>query len=211
MDNSHLAGNDDYIEGEERFSQIPCSTLEPMDGTCHIILAQGEGALAVLDLAKKTSSDFWQKTHLAYVPDNIEPNRTSQLQDLNPRWFYEWPTLDAALPHVRELFANAKQGNRLYVTGTHSFIGIIFQQAHNAGIDPYEALAERRGPKTRRIQCVHCKGFMDNVATQPVTCSHCGVLLLVRGHYSRRLAAYQGVCINAEDTSEIPETKELFS
>jgi len=34
--------------------------------------------------------------------------------------------------------------------------------------------------------------------------------LLVRDHYSRRLAAFQGVCINAEDRSEIPPTEEIF-
>ena len=52
------------------------------------------------------------------------------------------------------------------------------------------------------MQCVHCKGITEDVTTQPATCSHCGLLLLVRDHYSRRLAAFQGVCINAEDRSE---------
>jgi DNA-directed RNA polymerase subunit RPC12/RpoP len=54
------------------------------------------------------------------------------------------------------------------------------------------------------VQCVHCKGITENVTTQPVTCAHCGLLLFVRDHYSRRLAAFQGVCINAEDPSEVP-------
>ena len=60
------------------------------------------------------------------------------------------------------------------------------------------------------MQCVHCKGITENVTTQPATCSHCGLLLLVRDHYSRRIAAFQGVCINAEDPSERPPIEEIF-
>jgi hypothetical protein len=48
------------------------------------------------------------------------------------------------------------------------------------------------------------------VTTQPVPCTHCGLLLLVRDHYSRRLAAFQGVCINAEDQSEQVPIEEMF-
>ena len=35
-------------------------------------------------------------------------------------------------------------------------------------------------------------------------------MLLVRDHYSRRIAAFQGVCINAEDPSEVPPMEEMF-
>jgi hypothetical protein len=34
--------------------------------------------------------------------------------------------------------------------------------------------------------------------------------LFVRDHYSRRLAAYQGVCIDAEDPGNIPEVKGIY-
>ncbi len=53
-------------------------------------------------------------------------------------------------------------------------------------------------------------GPAENVTTQPATCAHCGLLLLVRDHYSRRIAAFQGVCINDEDRSEIPPIEEAF-
>jgi hypothetical protein len=32
----------------------------------------------------------------------------------------------------------------------------------------------------------------------------------VRDHYSRRLAAYQGVCIDAEDPGNVPESKGIY-
>ena len=61
------------------------------------------------------------------------------------------------------------------------------------------------------MQCVHCKGITENVATYPFQCSHCGLWLFVRDHYSRRLAAFQGVNIDAEDKGEIPEPVVRFT
>jgi hypothetical protein len=101
-------------------------------------------------------------------------------------------------------------GLRLYLTGTESLIGQVSRIAAEAGIEHSSIQTELRGSMARRVQCVHCKGITENVTTQPVRCSHCDLLLLVRDHYSRRLAAFQGVCINAEDPSEIPPAEEVF-
>ena len=67
-----------------------------------------------------------------------------------------------------------------------------------------------RGSAARRVQCVHCKGITDNVRISPFTCSHCGLSLLVRDHYSRRIGAFQGVCIDAEEPGTVPQPEELF-
>ena len=84
-------------------------------------------------------------------------------------------------------------------------------EAAQAGI-PHEAIqTEHRGSVARRMQCVHCKGITEDVITDPFQCSHCGLNLFVRDHYSRRLAAYQGVCIDAEDPGNVPEPKELYT
>ena len=93
-------------------------------------------------------------------------------------------------------------GLRLYLSGTEGLIGQAMQAALEAGIDHSSIQTEHRGSLARRVQCVHCKGITEDVTTQPARCSHCGLLLLVRDHYSRRIAAFQGVCINAEDQSE---------
>jgi hypothetical protein len=58
---------------------------------------------------------------------------------------------------------------------------------------------------------VHCKGFTENVTTNPVACAHCGLTLLVRDHYSRRIGAFQGVCVDAEAPGEVPEMKVDFA
>jgi hypothetical protein len=57
---------------------------------------------------------------------------------------------------------------------------------------------------------VHCKGITENVALDPFVCSHCGLSLYVRDHYSRRIAAFQGVNIDAEDPGLVPAAVERF-
>jgi dimethylamine monooxygenase subunit C len=57
---------------------------------------------------------------------------------------------------------------------------------------------------------VHCKGITENVATDPFRCGHCGLNLFVRDHYSRRIAAFQGVNIDAEDPGQVPEPVVRF-
>jgi dimethylamine monooxygenase subunit C len=61
------------------------------------------------------------------------------------------------------------------------------------------------------VQCVHCKGVTEDVATDPFQCSHCGLHLFVRDHYSRRLAAFQGVNIDAEDPGLVPAPVVRFT
>jgi DNA-directed RNA polymerase subunit RPC12/RpoP len=50
----------------------------------------------------------------------------------------------------------------------------------------------------------------EDVRTNIVRCPGCGSWLLVRDHYSRRLAAYMGVMVDAEVPGERPEIKEVF-
>jgi hypothetical protein len=114
------------------------------------------------------------------------------------------------LPRLKQTLTNAHMGLRVYLAGTEGLIGQAMQVALEAGIDHTSMQTEHRGSLARRMQCVHCKGITENVTTQPATCSHCGLLLLVRDHYSRRFAAFQGVCINAEDPSENPLKEEVF-
>jgi hypothetical protein len=61
------------------------------------------------------------------------------------------------------------------------------------------------------MQCVHCKGITEDVETDPFVCAHCGLNLYVRDHYSRRLAAYQAVCIDAEDPGNVPMPKGIYA
>jgi dimethylamine monooxygenase subunit C len=57
---------------------------------------------------------------------------------------------------------------------------------------------------------MHCQTAMENVTTNIVQCKDCNRWLLVRDHYSSRLAAYMGVMVDAEAPGERPEVKEVF-
>lgn len=75
---------------------------------------------------------------------------------------------------------------------------------------PLDAIQmEHRGSIGRPMQCVHCKGVTQDVITDPFTCSHCGLTLFVRDHFSRRLGVFQAVCVDAETPGVIPETQEI--
>ena len=101
-------------------------------------------------------------------------------------------------------------GLQIYAAGTDGLMGQVQREVGAAGL-PHTALQmEHRGSLARRVQCVHCKGITENVVHDPFQCSHCGLHLFVRDHYSRRHAAFQGVNIDAEDPGSVPASVERF-
>lgn len=184
--------------------------LSPQTGVDHLLVADAEGAEAIIDLADRAPEDFFNASAIVYIPGRSGDTYVERLAALQPRSLREKPSIHAALPGLKQVFATGHMGLRVYLAGTEGLIGLVMRAALETGIEHTAIQTEHRGSLSRNVQCVHCKGITENVTTQPATCSHCGLLLLVRDHYSRRLAAFQGVCINAEDPSEIPATEELF-
>ncbi|WP_095088233.1 dimethylamine monooxygenase subunit DmmA family protein [Mesorhizobium sophorae] len=184
-------------------------TLSPQPGKHHLFVADAEGALAIGEMAERTPPGFFDGAEIVFIP-GPDRKHVAALEALKPAQFHEAPSFASLLPRLRQTLANAHMGLRLYLSGTEGLIGQAMQAALEAGIDHTSIQTEHRGSLARRMQCVHCKGITENVTTQPATCAHCGLLLLVRDHYSRRIAAFQGVCINAEDRSEIPPMEEIF-
>jgi len=183
--------------------------LSPQPGKHHLFVADAEGALAIAELAARAPADFFGDAHIIFIPGGGDYH-VAALEALKPAQFYQGPSFASALPRLKQTLTNAHMGLRVYLAGTEGLIGQAMQAALEAGIDHTSIQTEHRGSLARRMQCVHCKGITENVTTQPATCAHCGLLLLVRDHYSRRIAAFQGVCINAEDRSEIPPLEEVF-
>lgn len=185
-------------------------TLSPQAGKDHLFIVDADGALAILDLAGAAPENFFTGARIMFIPRETGSRHSRALRSLEAAQYYEGPSVAAALPRLKQTLATARMGLRLYLAGTEGLIGQAMQAALEAGIDHTSIQTEQRGSLARRVQCVHCKGITEDVTTQPATCSHCGLLLLVRDHYSRRIAAFQGVCVNAEDRSEIPPTVEAF-
>ena len=133
-----------------------------------------------------------------------------KLRALKPAQFYEGPSYPASVQRIRKVLGDAHMGLQVYLAGTEGLIGQAMNEAVSAGIPASAIQTEHRGSVARRMQCVHCKGITEDVMTDPFVCSHCGLNLFVRDHYSRRLAAFQGVCIDAEDPGNVPAPVELY-
>ena len=181
-------------------------TLELRDGSAHLMIADATGAQAIVDVA---TSDMMAKTYIIYIPKGADFG--DRLRSLNPAQYYEGPSYAAAEQRIAKAFGDAKMGLQVYLSGTEGVMGQAQYAAMQAGVPHTAIQTEHCGSTARRMQCVHCKGITEDVAIDPFQCSHCGLHLFVRDHYSRRLAAYQGVNIDAEDPGNVPEAKEIYA
>jgi dimethylamine monooxygenase subunit C len=175
----------------------------------HLFALEGDGPLAVAEQVKTVGKGFLAQSDILYVAGSAK-SREDEIAALKPDVLWVAPTIPVLLNRLNQNLLNAGMGTRFYVSGTEGFIGQAMQVALNLGVDFGSIKTEHRGSEARRVQCVHCKGITDNVTTQPFTCSHCGLQLLVRDHYSRRLAAFQGVCIDAEEPGTAPPQEIAF-
>jgi dimethylamine monooxygenase subunit C len=186
--------------------------LEARVGSLHLIVADGEGADAVVDMLGQANdrSGILAAAHVMYCPGPDGVDRTGRMQALGAAQFFRAPTVPSLLPRLRRVLVDAHMGAQFYLAGSEGLIGQAEREIMNTGF-PYAAIQkEHRGSTLRRVQCVHCKGITENVATDPFKCSHCGLNLFVRDHYSRRIAAFQGVNIDAEDPGVVPEPVVRF-
>ncbi|MBY4611050.1 hypothetical protein K6M90_25740 [Rhizobium sp. 9T] len=185
-------------------------TIEPR-AQRHIFALEGEGAKALLDQQPALDETALSRSEILYVARGSQGSGLDEsLRRLGADMFFTAPTIATLLFRLKGSLATAHMGTRLYISGTEGFIGQAMLMALDYGMDHASIITEHRGSLARRVQCVHCKGITDDVTISPFACSHCGLTLLVRDHYSRRLAAFQGVNIDAEEPGSAPEPEELF-
>ncbi|MDR9763399.1 dimethylamine monooxygenase subunit DmmA family protein [Rhizobium redzepovicii] len=177
----------------------------------HIFALEGEGAKALLDQQPALDETALARSEILYVARGSQGSGLDEaLCRLGADMFFTAPTIATLLFRLKGSLATAHMGTRLYISGTEGFIGQAMLVGLDYGMDHASVITEHRGSLARRVQCVHCKGITDDVTTSPFACSHCGLPLLVRDHYSRRLAAFQGVNIDAEEPGSAPDPEELF-
>lgn len=186
--------------------------LEPRPGTLHLMIADGEGANALTDMVAQSpdSAAMLASAHVMYCPGPTGTDQSQTLEALGAAQFFRAPTIPALLPRLTRVLTDAHMGTQFYLAGTEGLIGQAEREIMATGFPSGAIQKEHRGSTLRRVQCVHCKGITENVATDPFTCSHCGLSLFVRDHYSRRIAAFQGVNIDAEDPGLVPESVVRF-
>ncbi len=188
--------------------------LEPTAGARYLVVADGEGADAVIELLAKfgdRKADVLRNLHIIYTPGPNGTDKTTELEKLGAAQFYSAPSIPTVLPRLQRVLADSHMVTQFYLTGTEGLMGQAEREIMNTGFPYLDIQKEHRGSTVRRVQCVHCKGITENVKTDPFKCSHCGLNLFVRDHYSRRIAAFQGVNIDAEDPGLVPEAQVRFT
>ncbi len=186
--------------------------LEPRPGALHLIVADGEGAEAVTDLFAKAKDQqaMLDTAHILYTAGPNGTDQWEQIAALGARQAQRAASLPTLLFRLARVLQDMPMGAQIYLTGTEGLMGQAERDVMALGFPHADIQKEHRGSTVRRVQCVHCKGITENVKTDPFQCSHCGLHLFVRDHYSRRLAAFQGVNIDAEDKGQIPPAVERF-
>jgi dimethylamine monooxygenase subunit C len=105
---------------------------------------------------------------------------------------------EAALERaVRQQFAKAEVGLRVYLCGDESFVWRMRLIATGAGLRDEELRMVASGTR-RAVYCVHCGLVHDYALEDEVTCAGCGLRLAVRQHFSAMLGAYFGGCANPD-------------
>jgi hypothetical protein len=189
-------------------------------GRYHLMLGMGVGAaplLRVIAEMQTTSAQALQHTRILYIPETNESSvgghdTAPQIEQFRASVsdVQAFEGAPALLDRFRAILGESLMGTRLYVAGPESFIGLAMKIALEFNLNKDEIRAEECGTLARRVYCIHCRATTENVRTNIVRCVDCGRWLLVRDHYSRRLAAYMGVMADAEAPGELPPVKELF-
>lgn len=172
----------------------------------NIIVANADGAAAVSEMLRQAGSTFTERCTIFL----IGCARSDIQNELKIATIWTFPTLATAIARLSVVLSGARMGTRLYAAGDEPLIGTVVKTAMRYGVDPNSIRTEHRGSTRRDVQCVHCKGITEDVTTNPVTCAHCGTVLLVRDHYSRRIGAFMGVRIDAESPGDVPQSLGEF-
>ncbi|MBK5516076.1 MULTISPECIES: dimethylamine monooxygenase subunit DmmA family protein [unclassified Pseudomonas] len=184
--------------------------LEPLPGGLHHIIAgQGSGGRAMLRLLDEMAASAGPITLLYSQESFSGQDFLGQLQEHPQLPLHVHSSNQALIEALRTLLGEARMGTRLYLAGSESFLGSAMQVATHFDLNRDEVLREHSGTLVRRVWCVHCDTYTENVTQRVYDCPGCGVTLVVRDHYSRRLAAFQAVKADAEVPGELPEAEEL--
>lgn len=184
--------------------------LQPLPGGIrHIIAGQGSGGRAMLRLLEEMAGQDRPITLLYSLESFSGQDFLTQLQQHPEHPLHVHATNQSLIDALKTLLGEARMGTRLYLAGSESFLGSAMQVATHFDLNRDEVLREHSGTLVRRVWCVHCDTYTENVTQRVYDCPGCGVTLVVRDHYSRRLAAFQAVKADAEVPGELPEAEEL--
>jgi hypothetical protein len=187
-------------------------------GRYHLMLGLGAGEVALLRVLREMQAaalDGLARTRVLLFPEPAAGDAGTaeawrEIEGLPLQEVRAFSDVAALLGEFKSLLEDSLMGTRLYVAGPESFIGLAMKIALEFNLNKDEIRAEELGSLARRVYCIHCRTTAENVRTNIVRCPGCERWLLVRDHYSRRLAAYMGVMADAEAPGELPAIKDVF-
>lgn len=169
-----------------------------------LMIADAAGVSALTDLAAG-APDLMSR---ASVILSNAGAMAAPLQVLHPARLTE-TTRDALPDAIDAALRDAVMGLQVFLAGSEGVIAAAQARLLAHGLPAGAIQAEHRGHAARRMQCVHCKTIAEDVTTDPYHCPGCGRWLFVRDHFSRRVGAFQGVCIDAETPGVVPQPVEI--
>ncbi len=185
-----------------------------LSGRYHLMLGHGVGSeplLRVLRDLRSAAPESGTRTRVLFVGNPDEQTASGELfRSAGVADVRLFGQDDELLTDFQDVLTHAFMGTRLYVAGPESFMGLVMRIARQFNLNKDEVRAEECGSSARRVYCIHCQTATENVTTNIVQCKDCNRWLLVRDHYSSRLAAYMGVMVDAEAPGERPELREIF-
>jgi ferredoxin-NADP reductase len=188
--------------------------LQPdVRGRYHLMVGSGVGAgplLRILAEMRSVAPHASKATRVLYLPDAEAANGEARFTDARLAEVRTFHGAAELLEAFRIQLGQSLMGTRLYVAGPESFIGLVMKIALEFNLNKDEIRAEECGTLARRVYCIHCRATTESVQTNIVRCVECQRWLLVRDHYSRRLAAYMGVMVDAEAPGELPPLEQVF-
>ena len=117
--------------------------LELRAGSGHLMVADGDGAGAIIDVLVDPA--ILATCHIIYVPGANGVDRAADLQALGAAQFVRCPTFATALPRLQKVLADAHMGLQIYAAGTEGLMGQVQREVIAAGL-PHSALQmEHRG------------------------------------------------------------------
>jgi len=192
-----------------RSKPIYDSLIWRTQATGHFVIAEGEGGIAVLKLFQQMCPR--EPIKLLFADDSTSAkNYVDIIKSLVPEGLQVCKSKQEVLDTVKALLPDCLMGTRFYVAGTEAFIWAVIEELKQYGVQDSEVEKELCGTLARSVYCVHCKTITHDVHHSIQPCSGCGRHLFVRDHFSRRLGAYMGFMIDAEEPGNIPESKEVY-
>lgn len=177
--------------------------------TGHMVIAEGEGGIAVLKLFQQMCPR--EPIKLLFADSKSASKQYADIiQHLVPEGLQVCESEQAVLTALKEQLPDCLMGTQFYVAGSEAFIWAVLEELRQYGVQDINVEKELSGTLARPVYCVHCKNIDKEVHHSIHQCSGCGRHLFVRDHFSRRLGAYMGFMVDAEEPGNIPAAEEIY-